>query len=216
MLDSDEHITKIPWLVLDLEFSGMSKGETIKDERITELCMIKYHGGIPTDSISTLINIGDRPIQPLVSRITGIWSSHLRDKPRFDQIASRVFGLFDDSPLVIAHNARKDLMVLHHEFARLGIELSTEFLCSYKMAGTVFSYDKNKGLIKNLKLATLAKYCEIKMDKAHRAQADTEACAKLTAYMLGCIVKMENNPKGSTKHNISIGTLRQYGYISSI
>ena len=216
MLDSDEHIMHIPWLVLDLEFSGMAKGETIADERITEICAIKYDRGTPTDSISTLVNIGDRPIQPLVSRITGIWPSHLRHKPRFDQIASRVFSFFDDEPLVIAHNARKDLTVLRHEFSRLGIELSTEFMCSYKMAGVVFSYDKQKGLIKNFKLGTLAKHCEIPMNKAHRAQADTEACAKLTAYMLGCLVKMECNRPGATKHDINIGTLRRYGYIDSI
>ena len=217
MIDPHKIITRVPWLALDCEFSGMQKGETVADERIIEICMIKYACGQPIDSLATLLNVGDRPISRLISRMTGIWPNHLKDKPRFEHIASRAFGLFDDRPLIIAHNARRDVKVLYHEFARLGIELKAEYLCTYKLACDVFSYDRNKGYIGNYRLGTLCKHCDIPIKKAHRAQDDTEACAKLLAYMLRCVSGREGyNRNRIMKHDVSIGNLRKMGYISSV
>ena len=211
MIDGHKIITKIPWLVLDFEFSGMSKGETVRDEHIIEMCMIKYVGGLPVDSLSTLLNIGNRPVSRLVSRMTGIWPNHLKHKPRFEHIASRALGMFDDEPIVVAHNARRDSMVLHHEFLRLGIDLRLEYLCTYKMASVVFSFDRSQRYLKNYRLGTLAKHCSIPIKKAHRAQDDTEACAKLLAYMLGCIKGQDQDGQ-----SLTVSSLRKLGYISQI
>lgn len=212
----ETEIIDIPWLVLDFEFSGMSKGETVKDEHIIELAIIKYVRGYPVDHIVTLLNIGDRPISQFSSRMTGIYPSHLVGKPTFEQISSRIFSMFDDGPLVVAHNARRDVMVLVHEFLRVGIELRTEYLCTYKMASTIFYNIKRSGLIKNFRLSTLAKYCDVEFKNAHRAQDDAEVCAKILVYMLKSLLQPSAVDGKVHRQEISLGSLRGLGYICGV
>ena len=213
MIGSTDLITHVPWLVIDFEFSGMQKGETVKDEHIIEMSMIKYIHGHPVDSLVTLLNIGDRPISRWVSRMTGIWPNHLEGKPRFEHIANRAFSMFDDDPIIIAHNAKRDVMVLYHEFSRLGIDLQTHYLCTYRMASVVFGCEKSQGLISDYRLGTLAEYCGIPLKKAHRAQDDTEACAKLLVHMLQYF---NRRLKSEFKEEINVGNFRKLGYIAEI
>ena len=213
MIDPDRHVIEVPWLVLDFEFSGMRKGETRKDDHIIEVAMIKYHRGKPTDKLVTLLDIGSRTPTPYVSRMTGIRSRDLKGKPTFKDVASRIYQMFDDDPLVIAQNARNDLMMLSHEFLRIGGELQiTEYICTYQMALSVFSQDKIQGSIVNHRLGTLCDYCGIDLPQAHRAFDDTKACAHLFVYMLKCLTGGHNDPKWVKSEVLKMENLRRYGY----
>lgn len=102
--------------MLDTETTGLSP---LHGDRMVEIGAIRVsHRKIVRDQVfHHYINPG-RPIPKEVVRIHGIDDAKVRDKPRFDDIASEFLAFIEGATLVI-HNASFDLGFLMHEL-RLG------------------------------------------------------------------------------------------------
>lgn len=105
--------------------------------------------------------------------IHGISWSDVRDKPGFDGIAAEVLGHLEAADLVIAHNARFDLRVLHALLEHF--QLSPPCIrheCTLELARQAWP-----GL-PNHRLSTLAAHLGIDLNH-HHAQSDAIAAGRV-------------------------------------
>lgn len=112
------------YAVIDLETTG----GRFSEEGITEIAIYRYDGHQVVDRLVSLVN-PQRPIDPYVSRLTGINNKMLRRAPRFYEIAKRIIEITDGCAIV-AHNADFDYRMLRQEFARLGYIFERNTICT--------------------------------------------------------------------------------------
>lgn len=158
--------------IIDVESTG---GQHNK-EGITEIALYKFDGSQITDQFSTLIN-PERPIQPFVSRLTGIRKEMLRQAPKFHEIARRIVETTQDTTLV-AHNAEFDYRMLRLEFKRLGFDFRRK---------TLDTVELSRQLIPGMASYSLGKLCKslgIPLTDRHRAHGDALATLKLFQLLL--------------------------------
>jgi DNA polymerase-3 subunit epsilon len=165
---------------LDLETTGFSPR---LNDRIIEIGIVKTdETGNPIDSFETLIN-PNRDVG--ATFIHGITAEMLCDAPSFDEIASDVIKILNDS-IIIAHNVSFDLKFLKYELANAGYEnFDFPCLCTLEMARKKLSFLPSK------KLECLCNYFDIQYENKHSAMADCKATWEL-------FIKLNN------KSNISI------------
>ena len=103
-------------VLFDTETTGL---DPLTGDRVIEVAGIELDGDLPTGrSFHRLIN-PERDVPEDAVRVHAITSDHLRDAPRFEEIADELLEFLGDGPL-IAHNATFDFAFLDAEFARLG------------------------------------------------------------------------------------------------
>jgi len=103
-------------IVLDTETTGL---DARRGDRIIEIGCIELINRIPTDkTFHHYIHPEDREIHPDAQAIHGISMETLRDKPKFNEIASELMTFIGDAPLVI-HNAAFDIGFINAELQRL-------------------------------------------------------------------------------------------------
>ena len=112
------------YAVIDLETTG----GRFSEEGITEIAIYRYDGTQVVDQLISLVN-PLRPIDPYVTRLTGIDNKMLRRAPRFYEIARRVIQITEGCAIV-AHNADFDYRMLRQEFARLGYVYERNTICT--------------------------------------------------------------------------------------
>ena len=159
------------WVVLDTETTGLSPFE----DRIIELAAVKYKNGQPVDQFVSLVNPGV-PLNPEITKLTGITDRELKKAPAFAEIAPKVRDFIGELP-VVAHNAVFDVDFLITECARAGVKIDIKYINTVRMAKWCLPPQPD------YKLATLIETFGL-LDHAqeHRALSDVEACEKL--YML--------------------------------
>lgn len=160
------------YAILDIETTGGQYNE----EGITEIAIYRFDGHEVVDQFSSLVN-PERPIQPYVSKLTGINDNMLRRAPKFYEVAKRVIEITQDCTIV-AHNASFDRRILATEFRRLGYNYERESLCTIELA---------KKLIPGLpsySLGKLTKHLGIPMTNRHRAHGDAKATVSLFKLLL--------------------------------
>lgn len=159
------------WIVLDTETTGLSPFE----DRIIELAAVKYKNGQPVEQFVSLVNPG-MPLDPEITRLTGINDRELKKAPAFSEIAPKVRDFIGDLP-VVAHNAVFDVDFLITECARAGVKIDIKYINTVRMAKWCLPPQPD------YKLATLIEAFGL-LDHAqeHRALSDVEACENL--YML--------------------------------
>ena len=64
------------YIAVDVETTGLE----VRQEKITELALVRVEGDTVTDCFSTLVNPG-RPISEMVSSLTGITDAMVKDAP---------------------------------------------------------------------------------------------------------------------------------------
>ncbi len=163
---------QIPWwhtplAVLDTETTGLSPQN---GDRIIEVAVIAFDGGVVTDRWSQLTNPG-KELDPEVTRLTGIQPAELLGQPTFAEIAPELHRRLQGRTLV-AYNAGFDRGFLLHEFNRAGLSLPRG---SRWLDPLVFAKQLQKGQ-GNHKLGSVAKRLSVQLEEAHRAAADAE-CA---------------------------------------
>ena len=160
------------YAVIDLETTG----GRFSEEGITEIAIYRYDGHQVVDRLVSLVN-PQRPIDPYVSRLTGINNKMLRRAPRFYEIAKRIIEITDGCAIV-AHNADFDYRMLRQEFARLGYIFERNTICTVK---------ESQRLIPGLESYSLGKLCRslgIPLASRHRAFGDAEATLLLLQVLL--------------------------------
>ncbi len=158
--------------ILDIETTGGKFDE----EGITEIAIHRFDGQQVVDSFISLIN-PERPIQPYVSKLTGINDTMVRTAPKFHQVAKRIVEITQDSVLV-AHNAPFDYRILRTEFRRLGYDFQRKTLCTVDLSQRLIPEAESHSLGK------LVQSLGIPLSNRHRANGDALATLKLFQVLL--------------------------------
>ena len=112
------------FVIVDVETTGGSP----KSSKITELAMYKYDGNKIIDEFSSLIN-PEQDIPEFIVRLTGITNKHVKNAPKFYEIAKKVIDFFEDS-IFVAHNVSFDYGMFRSEFKTLGYDFRKPHLCT--------------------------------------------------------------------------------------
>jgi DNA polymerase III subunit epsilon len=164
--------------VVDVETTGTSPGH---GGRVIEIAVVELGAG--TDgaqarvTYETLVN-PERPIAPVVTRLTGITDRAVRDAPRFAAVAEGVLGALAGA-VFVAHHVRFDWGFFAAEFARApGLLLAGPRLCTVRLARRLVP-----GLASR-SLDALAHYFGLPVSVRHRAAPDARLAAQVLARLL--------------------------------
>ena len=156
-----------PLVIFDLETTGL---DLVKD-RIIQISYIKVYPDGREERGNELIN-PERPIEPVITQLTGISDADVKDKPTFKQLAQTLADKFIGSDFAGFNSNHFDIPLLAEEFLRAGIDFDFS-KCRLIDAQTIFHRMERRNLAAAYKF-----YCGRKMEEdfeAHRADQDTEA-----------------------------------------
>lgn len=160
------NLTK-PLVIFDLETTGL---DLVKD-RIIQISYIKVSPNGDDERGDELIN-PEKPIEPIITQLTGISNEDVKDKPTFKQLAQKLADKFKGSDFAGFNSNNFDIPLLAEEFLRAGIDFDFS-KCRMIDACTIFRKMERRNLAAAYKF-----YCGRKMEEdfeAHRADQDTEA-----------------------------------------
>ena len=156
-----------PLVIFDLETTGL---DLVKD-RIIQISYIKVYPDGREERGNELVN-PEKPIEPIITQLTGISNEDVKDKPTFKQLGATLAEKFTDCDFAGFNSNHFDIPLLAEEFLRAGIDF--DFSKSKMIdAQTIFHKMERRNLAAAYKF-----YCGRKMEEdfeAHRADQDTEA-----------------------------------------
>ena len=156
-----------PWVFLDLETTGGSA----RDDRITEIGLIRLEDDVVVDTWSTLVNPGV-PIPVEIQRLTGITPDMVREAPPFEAVAADLAQRIEGA-VMVAHNARFDFGFLKAAFGRMGQTFSARTLCTVRLSRALHPQHARHNL------DTLMERHRIRDVERHRAMGDAQAILAL-------------------------------------
>ncbi len=160
------NLTK-PLVIFDLETTGL---DLVKD-RIIQISYIKVSPNSDEERGDELVN-PERPIEPIITQLTGISNEDVKDKPTFKQLSQKLADKFTGCDFAGFNSNHFDIPLLAEEFLRAGIDFDFS-KCRMIDAQTIFHKMERRNLAAAYKF-----YCGRKMEEdfeAHRADQDTEA-----------------------------------------
>ena len=156
-----------PLVIFDLETTGL---DLVKD-RIIQISYIKVYPDGREERGNDLVN-PEKPIEPIITQLTGISDEDVKDKPTFKQLGATLAEKFTGCDFAGFNSNHFDIPLLAEEFLRAGIDF--DFSKSKMIdAQTIFHKMERRNLAAAYKF-----YCGRKMEEdfeAHRADQDTEA-----------------------------------------
>ena len=158
---------KKPLVIFDLETTGL---DLVKD-RIIQISYIKVHPNGEEERSNELIN-PEKPIDPMITQLTGISNEDVKNKPTFKQLAQTLANKFTGCDFAGFNSNNFDIPLLAEEFLRAGIDFDFS-KCRLIDACSIFRKMERRNLAAAYKF-----YCGRKMEddfEAHRADQDTEA-----------------------------------------
>ena len=154
-------------MIFDLETTGL---DLVKD-RIIQISYIKVNPDGSEERGNELVN-PEKPIEPIITQLTGISNEDVKDKPTFKQLGATLADKFTGCDFAGFNSNHFDIPLLAEEFLRAGIDF--DFSKSKMIdAQTIFHKMERRNLAAAYKF-----YCGRKMEddfEAHRADQDTEA-----------------------------------------
>ena len=160
------NLTK-PLVIFDLETTGL---DLVKD-RIIQISYIKVSPNGDEERGDELVN-PERPIEPIITQLTGISNEDVKDKPTFKQLSQKLADKFTGCDFAGFNSNHFDIPLLAEEFLRAGIDFDFS-KCRMIDAQTIFHKMERRNLAAAYKF-----YCGRKMEEdfeAHRADQDSEA-----------------------------------------
>ena len=145
---------------VDIETTGLSPGYN----RIIEIGILRVEDNAVISTYQTLINPGCA-IPSIITSITGISSSDVRNAPAFSAVHEEILEILDDT-IFVAHNAQFDYGFIRNEFALLGKIYSAKKCCTVRLARRLFP-----GL-RRYNLDTIISHFGIPYSDRHRALGD--------------------------------------------
>ena len=156
-----------PLVIFDLETTGL---DLVKD-RIIQISYIKVYPDGREERGNELVN-PEKPIEPIITQLTGISDEDVKDKPTFKQLGATLAEKFTGCDFAGFNSNHFDIPLLAEEFLRAGIDF--DFSKSKMIdAQTIFHKMERRNLAAAYKF-----YCGRKMEEdfeAHRADQDSEA-----------------------------------------
>lgn len=156
-----------PLVIFDLETTGL---DLVKD-RIIQISYIKVYPDGREERGNELVN-PEKPIEPIITQLTGISNEDVKDKPTFKQLGAVLADKFTGCDFAGFNSNHFDIPLLAEEFLRAGIDFDFS-KCKMIDAQTIFHKMERRNLAAAYKF-----YCGRKMEEdfeAHRADQDTEA-----------------------------------------
>ena len=117
----NEHNSRVA--VLDTETTGLLKPESSPLEsqpRIIELGVLIVENGKKLSEYNWLINPGNLPLPAEITKITGLKTEDLIDRPTFKQLLPAIKSAIGQCDTMVCHNAPFDTGMLRHDIARAG------------------------------------------------------------------------------------------------
>ncbi|MCF5278898.1 3'-5' exonuclease [Pseudomonas syringae] len=159
--------------VIDFETTGISPGHSC---RATEIAVVIMEQERVVDRFKSLMN-ASVSIPAVFEGMTGISNNMIRTAPSAERVMGDVADFVGSTPLV-AHNASFDQKFWDYELSRIQRTREQSFACSLLLARRLMPGAPNH------KLGTLTRYARLPdTGKAHRAMADAEMAANLTAHL---------------------------------
>ena len=166
----------INFVAIDLE-TATSDRSSICQIGITEVV-----GGIPQEPKSWLVQPEGNIYDPMNIWIHGIRPEDTKDCPLFPDVWKDVQPYLQGK-IVVAHNTSFDMYALRDAFDKYGMEYpSFDYYCSLRIARYII-----KGCY-SYSLDTVLNHLGIKFEHQHKADSDSEGCARL---LLKCL-EIEN------------------------
>lgn len=171
-------------IFLDTETTGLLSA-TVNDldnqPRITEIALVKTTDDLEfVDQIETLVNPGTL-INEEVTKITGITSEMVKDKPSFPELYMQIAEFFVGETTIVAHNAPFDMGMFWVELARIGREFHfpwpIHWICTVEKT---FHIAGCRMKLRDLHYKATGKFHD---EKAHRAMEDVYALIRCFRWM---------------------------------
>ncbi|MFH0883530.1 MAG: exonuclease domain-containing protein, partial [bacterium] len=156
------------FVALDFETTGLDP----KVNRIIELGAVRFEGGQPVARYSELAAV-DEPLDPFITRLTGIRDQDLTDRPRIEALLSNFLEFLGSDPIV-GQNVQFDLGFLEAERKRISKAHRPEWNPG-PVHDTVPIARAFLPTLASYGLGALARQFNVSLDRAHRAVHDAEA-----------------------------------------
>ena len=170
----DEVAPPTAYAVVDLETTGTS----VEADEIVSLAVVRLDAeGRELDRFARLVRPAG-PIPPEATAVHGIDDGAVVGVPTFDELAPALVALLDGA-VFVAHNARFDLPLVQHAFARAGIRYRPR-----GVAGTLDAFRLLEPTERSHRLESLCGRHGIVLDDAHDARGDALATVELLRLLL--------------------------------
>lgn len=165
-------IDDVAFTVLDVETTGLDP----RREKIIEFAGYRIERGEIVDSFISFFN-PERRLDPYIVSFTGIRDEDLEDAPLFEDVASKVMELLNDS-VIVGHNIQFDVKFLEAEFFNAGYEsFKPVTFCTLRGAKRLYPQLKSK------RLEAVRDHLNIPPGVTHRAYSDAKATAEIFLKM---------------------------------
>lgn len=139
-----DEIASLSFVVVDVETTG---GRPSSGDRITEIGAVVVENGrvLEEDRFEALVN-PQRPIPPIVSRLTNISWDMVRNQPTFSSLCDRFLDLARGR-VFVGHNAAFDWRFVSAELERArGVRLEGRKLCTVRLARRLLPFLPRRSL----------------------------------------------------------------------
>jgi DNA polymerase-3 subunit epsilon len=158
--------------VVDIETTGGHANAN----NITEIAIVLHNGKEIEGKFTSLVN-PCMPIQRYVQGLTGITDAMVATAPKFEDLAENIYNLLKDR-IFVAHNVNFDYSFVKHQLAQAGYNLTTNKLCTIRLARKIFPDLPKYGL------GTVCRELNIELNDRHRAAGDAIATAHLFQLLI--------------------------------
>ena len=141
-----------PLVIFDLETTGL---DLVKD-RVIQISYIKVYPDGREERGDHLVN-PEKPIEPIITQLTGISEDDVKDKPTFKQLAKELADKFAGSDFAGFNSYNFDIPLLAEEFLRAGIDFDFS-KCRMIDACTIFRKMERRNLAAAYKFYCGRKY----------------------------------------------------------
>jgi DNA polymerase-3 subunit epsilon len=164
---------KRPLVVIDLETTGTNVGA----DRIVEIALLKIHQNGTKESKRYLVH-PTIPIPEAVTKIHGIGDHHVKDQPKFTEIAGEIHAFIGGCDFAGYNSNKFDIPMLIEEFTRAGVHFDIT-ACKLIDVQNIFHKMEQRTLSAAYKF-----YCNKDLEGAHTAEADTNATYEVLVAQL--------------------------------
>lgn len=173
-----------PICFFDLETTGIDIGR----DRIVEISILKVFPNGNKESKTWLVN-PTIPIPAQATAVHGISNEKVAGEPTFNELAPLVHNMIKDSDLAGFNSDRFDIPLLAEELLRAGVDFDMKNRVSVDVQ-TIFHKMEERTLS-----AAYRFYCNLSLDNAHSAEADTNATYEILKAQLDRYQDLENDMK---------------------
>ncbi|MDR2389839.1 MAG: 3'-5' exonuclease [Tannerellaceae bacterium] len=173
---------KNPLIFFDLETTGVN----LAKDRIIEISFIKVHPNGKEELKTRRINPG-MPIPPESTAIHGITDEEVKNCPTFKEIAKSLAAQIEGCDLAGFNSNRFDIPMLAEEFLRADVDIDLNRR-KFVDVQTIFHKMEQRTLVAAYKF-----YCGKDLEKAHTAEADTQATYEVLKAQLDRYPELQND-----------------------